>query len=85
VLAAAARGMRVLLVQSSEDHEKLDAGQDAALVSRLRAHHATVRSVTLNLPHTYALVAGAIPEVVAFLETGWAARVRPDARRTTVR
>jgi pimeloyl-ACP methyl ester carboxylesterase len=71
LLTASARGLRALLIQSSQDHEKLDAGQDAALTPLLREHGATVQSVTFDLPHTYALVAGAIPEIVTFLELGW--------------
>jgi S-formylglutathione hydrolase FrmB len=73
-LAAAARGLRVLLVQSGQDRETLDVGQDAELALALRTHGAAVQSLTLDLPHTYALVAGAIPDVAAFLETGWVAR-----------
>ena len=76
LLAGSARGLRVLLVQSSQDHDQLDAGQDTALVSRLRDDHAVVQNLTLDLPHTYALVAGAIPDAVTFLENGWAARDR---------
>lgn len=71
LLAVAARGKRVLLVGSTRDGEKLDAGQDARFAPLLREHGATVVSLTLDGPHTYGLVVAAVPEVVRFLEVGW--------------
>lgn len=76
LLTAAAAGMRVMLTDGTRDRQKLYARQVARFAPRLRASGATVETLTVTLPHTYAMVQAVIPALVRFLEVGWA---RPAA------
>lgn len=69
--AAAARGLHLLLMDGTDDHDSVARGQTTAFAATLRAAHVPVAVTLLPGGHTWSFVTATIPRVLAFVATGW--------------
>lgn len=68
----AARGLHILILDSTGDRDPTARGQTPAFAATLRAAHVPATETLIPGGHTWSFVTAAIPRMITFLAVGWA-------------